>query len=238
MTRLLLYSKEPLLAKGLESVLRQAGGFELLPLCSTLAELREELAHQTPGLVLLDHGPELTFAVLSEMQRATSSKIVLWVNSISIEMACQAMGLGIRGILRKTLPPQLQVNCLRQVQGGEMWCERSLVDDFISARHVALTPREGQLMTLLTQGLNNKEIALHLMVSEGTVRVSLSRLYQKAGVKDRFELALIGLKNLSFEASKTGVGSTTCPRSLVIGNSARPVGAAAHLSEPAVSAAM
>ena len=238
MTRLLLYSKEPLPAKGLESVLRQAGGFELLPLCSTLAELREELAHQTPGLVLLDRGPELTFAVLSEMQRATSSKIVLWVNSISIEMACQAMGLGIRGILRKTLPPQLQVNCLRQVQAGEVWCERSLVDDFISARHVALTPREGQLMTLLSQGLNNKEIALHLMVSEGTVRVSLSRLYQKAGVKDRFELALIGLKNLSFEASRTGVGSTTCPRSLVIGNPSKPVGATAHLSEPAVSAAM
>ena len=210
----------------------------MLPLCGTLAELREAMAHGTPGLVLLDRGPELTFAVLSEMQRATSSKIVLWVNSISIELACQAMGLGIRGILRKTLPPQLQVKCLRQVQAGEVWCERSLVDDFIPAHHVAQTPRESQLMTLLSQGLNNKEIALNLMVSEGTVRVSLSRLYQKAGVKDRFELALIGLKNLSCEASETGVGSTTCPRSLVIGGPAEPVGAAAHMSEPVVLAAM
>jgi DNA-binding NarL/FixJ family response regulator len=238
MTQLLLYSKDPLLAKGFELVLRRAGGFELLPLCSTLAELRKEMAHMTPGLILLDRGPELTFAVLSEVQRATSSKIVLWVNSISIELACQAMGLGIRGILRKTLPPQLQVKCLRQVQAGEMWCERSLVDDIIPARDVTLTPREGQLMTLLSEGLNNKEIALHLMVSEATVRGSLSRLYQKAGVKDRFELALIGLKNLSFEASKTWVGRTICLRSVVIGGPAKPVGAAAHLSEPAVSAAM
>ena len=238
MTQLLLYSKDPLLARGLDLVLREAGGFELLPLCGTLAELREAMAHGTPGLVLLDRGPELTFGVLSEMHRATSSKIVLWVNSISIEAACQAMGLGIRGILRKTLPPQLQVKCLRQVQAGELWCERSLVDDFISERHVALKPREGQLMTLLSRNLNNKEIALHLMVSEGTVRVSLSRLYQKAGVKDRFELALIGWKNLSLEASRTGAGSTTCPRSLVIGGPAKPVGAAAHLPEPAMSAAM
>jgi two-component system nitrate/nitrite response regulator NarP len=238
MTQLLLYSKEPFLAKGLESVLRQAGGFELLPLCNTLAELTEEIAHKTPDLILLDRGPEVTFAVLSEMQRATSSKIVLWVNSISMELAFQAAGLGIRGILRKTLPPELQVKCLRQVQAGELWFEKALVDDFILARRVALTPREGQLMTLLSQGLKNKEIALHLTIAEATVKVYLSRLFQKAGVKDRFELALVSLKNLSVEASKTGVGCTTCPRSLVIGGPAKPVGAAAHLPEPAVSAAM
>jgi DNA-binding NarL/FixJ family response regulator len=237
MTQVLLYSKEPLLAKGLESVLRQAGGFEMLPLCSTLAEVTEDVAHKTPDIILLDHGPELTFSVLSELQRSTSSKIILWVTTISIEMACQAVGMGIRGILRKTLPPELQVKCLRQVEAGELWCEKALVDDFISARRVILTPREGQLMTLLSQGMKNKEIALRLMVSEGTVKVYLSRLFQKAGVKDRFELALISLKNLSVEASKTGVGYTTCPHSLVIGEPAKPV-AAARLSEPAVSAAV
>jgi DNA-binding NarL/FixJ family response regulator len=160
------------------------------------------------------------------------------VNLISVELACQAVGLGIRGILRKTLPPELQVKCLRQVQAGELWIEKALVDDFISARRVTLTPREGQLMTLLSQGLKNKEIAFQLRVSEGTVKVYLSRLYQKAGVKDRFELALVSLKNLSGEASKTGAGCTVCPRSLVIGGHANPVGAAEHLPEPAVSAAM
>jgi DNA-binding NarL/FixJ family response regulator len=238
MTQLLLYSNEPLLAKGLESVLRQAGGFELLPLCSTLDEVMKEIAHKTPDVMLLDHGPELTFAVLSAIHRGTSSKIILWVNSISIEMACQAVGLGIRGILRKKLPPELQVKCLRQVQAGELWIEKALVDDFISARRVTLTPREGQLMTLLSQGLKNKEIAFHLSVAEGTVKVYLSRLYQKAGVKDRFELALVSLKNLSAEASKTGVRCTAFPRSLVIGEPANPVGAVEHISEPAVSAAM
>ena len=62
---------------------------------------------------------------------------------------------------------------------------------------MALTQREGQLVSLLSQGLKNKEIATTLMISEGTVKVYLSRLFQKVGVKDRFELALFGLKNLT-----------------------------------------
>ena len=52
-------------------------------------------------------------------------------------------------------------------------------------------------MSLLSQGLKNKEIATALNISEGTVKVYLSRLFQKLGVKDRFELALYGLKNLT-----------------------------------------
>jgi hypothetical protein len=52
-------------------------------------------------------------------------------------------------------------------------------------------------VTLLSQGMKNKEIATALNISEGTVKVYLSRLFQKLGVKDRFELALYGLKNLA-----------------------------------------
>jgi DNA-binding NarL/FixJ family response regulator len=198
MTRILLYSDEPILAKGLESVLRQVEGFDLLPTCSTLTSLMEQLTQGSPDLVLMDLTPEITFAVLSEMKHAmSSSRIVLWVNSISTELAFQAMGLGVRGILRKTLPTELQVKCLQKVQAGELWFEKALTDSFLCARRVALTQREGQLVSLLSQGLKNKEIATTLMISEGTVKVYLSRLFQKVGVKDRFELALFGLKNLT-----------------------------------------
>ncbi len=60
---------------------------------------------------------------------------------------------------------------------------------------VRLSRREGQLVTLLSHGLKNKEIAQCLGISEGTVRVYLSKLYLKIGVNDRFELALFGLRN-------------------------------------------
>src|SRR5580658_23172 len=109
MTRILLYSDEPILAKGLESVLGQAEGFDLLPACGTLACLMEQVMTGAPDLILMDLTHEITFAVLSEMKRAIiSCKIVLWANSISNELAYQAMGLGVRGILRKTLPIDMQ----------------------------------------------------------------------------------------------------------------------------------
>ncbi len=197
-TRILLYSDEPILAKGLESVLRQVEDFELLPTCTTVAGVVDQVAHGGPDLVLMDLTHEITFAVLSEMKHSMMTcRIVLWVNTISTELAFQAMGLGVRGILRKTLPTDLQVKCLQKVQAGELWFEKALTDSFLCARRVALTQREGQLVSLLSQGLKNKEIATTLMISEGTVKVYLSRLFQKVGVKDRFELALFGLKNLT-----------------------------------------
>jgi hypothetical protein len=49
---------------------------------------------------------------------------------------------------------------------------------------------------LLAQGLKNKEIATCLGITEGTVKVYLSHLFKKVGAKDRFELALFGLKNM------------------------------------------
>jgi len=105
--------------------------------------------------------------------------------------------LGVRGILRKNLPAELQVKCLRKVSEGELWFEKALTDSFLAVKRVVLSPREGQLITLLAHGLKNKEIAFELGISEGTVKVYLSRLFQKVGAKDRFELALFGLKNLT-----------------------------------------
>ena len=198
MTRILLYTTEPILAKGLESVLSQSGDFELLPTSTTLLSAMAQITQDVPDLVVMDLTAEITYAVLSDMKQTMSrSRILLWVNSISTELAFRAMALGVRGILRKTLPLELQLMCLQKVQDDELWFEKALTDSFLCARRVALTQREGQLVSLLSQGLKNKEIASTLMISEGTVKVYLSRLFQKVGVKDRFELALFGLKNLT-----------------------------------------
>jgi DNA-binding NarL/FixJ family response regulator len=89
--RVLLYSDEPILAEGLESLLRQTHGFDLLPTCNTVTALLE---HRTPSpdVVLMDLTPEITFAVLRDIIHALgTSRIVLWVHSISTELAFQAM---------------------------------------------------------------------------------------------------------------------------------------------------
>jgi DNA-binding NarL/FixJ family response regulator len=190
---------EPMLAKGLESVLRRVEDFELLPVCCGIPALTELLGHGTsPDVILLDLTENVTFGVLSALKATTGgAKVILWAKSVSPELAFQALGLGVRGILRKQLPPEVQVKCLQKVHAGELWFEKALTDSFLTSRRVALTGREGQLISLLAQGMKNKEIATALNLSDGSVKVYLSRLFEKTGVRDRFELALFGLKNLT-----------------------------------------
>jgi DNA-binding NarL/FixJ family response regulator len=199
MTRILLCVGEPILVKGLEHLLRQVEGFELLPTCRGVSGLMKSIAKgAAPDLVLLDLAPNVTYAVIAELKRSTpDAKIVLRVKSASTGLTCQAMGLGVRGILRKELPPGLQVKCLQRVVEGELWFEKAPTDGLSSLRSAPLTGPDAEVVSLLAQGLNNREIAATLMVSEAAVKVDLSRLLEKAGVKDRFELALLGLKNLT-----------------------------------------
>jgi DNA-binding NarL/FixJ family response regulator len=140
--------------------------------------------------------PDVTLGILTQVTRAMPGcPIVLWVREIAPELAHQAIQLGVRGILRKTLSPELLIKCLTNVCAGEMWLDKALTANMLTSRMVPLTRREGQLVVLLSQGLKNKEIGAALSISEGTVKVYLSRLFQKVGAKDRFELALYGLRN-------------------------------------------
>ncbi len=161
-----------------------------------------------PDLLFLDLTSDFTLDFLSSIHRsAPAAKIVLWVHFISTEMALQAMGLGVRGILSKTLPPEVLATGLRKIHGGELWFEKALTDSILTARRYTLTRREGQIVSLVAQGLKNKELGVALNISEGTVKVYLSRLFKKLGLKDRFELALFGLKNLTAGYSSQGTAT-------------------------------
>src|SRR5580692_2988180 len=198
MSNVLLCADEPILAEGLRRILENETGLKMVGCCPRLEDLKGQIEALQPDILLVDLTADVTFAVLNGLREAASgSRIVLWVHAISTELALQSMSLGVRGILRKTLPPETLLRCLTRVNEGELWFEKSLTDSIMSARRYSLTRREGQLVSLLSQGLKNKEIATALTISEGTVKVYLSRLFQKLGVKDRFELALYGLKNLT-----------------------------------------
>jgi two-component system nitrate/nitrite response regulator NarL len=207
MSRVMLYTDEPVLALGFTSVLAPVAGFESVSVCYNASELVEKsLQAGSPHVLLIDLTPEITFGILTRLQRELPEcRIVLWVRAISTELAYQAMELGVRGVLRKTLPAELLIKCLTKVAEGELWFDKTLTASFLSAKMVALTRRESQLVSLLSQGLKNKEIAATLSISEGTVKVYLSRLFQKVGVKDRFELALYGLRNLQNISGESGM---------------------------------
>lgn len=197
MARIALFTDEPVLATGFTSTLASAPGLELISVAQDPECFVTVLQQARPDIAVIDMVPEITFSLLAQIHReAPECNLVLWTRAISMELAYQVMELGVRGILKKTLPPELVIKCLTKVAAGELWFDKSLTAGFLTARTVTLTNRESQLVMLLAQGLKNKEIAHALNLSEGTVKVYLSRLFQKIGVKDRFELALYGLRNL------------------------------------------
>lgn len=197
MLRVLVFTDEPILFSGLKCVLTPQTGFKVVATSDDPATLIETAEAAKPDLLLLDMTPTLTFGVLVELQeRMPTCRIVVWVRTISTELAYQAIEHGIRGILRKTLPAETLLKCLGMVADGGVWFEESLQAGRMAGKAVTLSKREGQLVGLLAQGLKNKEIATLLTISEGTVKVYLSRLFRKLGVNDRFELALYGLRNM------------------------------------------
>jgi DNA-binding NarL/FixJ family response regulator len=175
--------------------------FTLAAVFTALGPLIEHVRAHRSSVVLVDMPPADTFTTLSELKSvAGDAPIILWVDSATTALVSQALALGVRGILRKSLPLELQIKCLRKVAAGDLWVEQGVCDQLLTTKRVSLTRRERQLVGLLAQGLKNKEIAYAMTLAEGTVKCYLSRLFEKVGAKDRFELALFALKNFFADA--------------------------------------
>ena len=193
--QLLVLTNQPLLAKGIESVLTPGCGFELQIMRGAFTV--EAIQSANPEIVLIDFIPEEVFGFVLELrQRLPQSKVILWVRRISVEVTHQTMRLGVRGIIRTTEDADTLLHCLRAVGSGQGWFDQQSQANFFNARATRLTPRETQLVVLVAQGLKNKEIATVLSISEATVRIYLSALFRKLSIKDRYELAIYGMQNM------------------------------------------
>lgn len=211
MNDIVFYSNQPVLTAGLRVSLAGLPGLGLAAVCPSIDKLLERLRAMPARVILIDVNQEITLEVLKRVQaEAHGAATVLWVDAVSTEFASQVIGLGVRGILRKTLSIELHLRCLQAVAGGELWLEKSLSDRILTTSRVTLTQRERELLGLLAQGLKNKEMAHVLGITEGTVKVYLSNLFRKVGANDRLDLALFALRNMMgpglVEASTTRPG--------------------------------
>lgn len=227
MTTIVLYSVHPMLAAGLGKILAETEDFRLAAACGNLAQIVPEIRRTDATLALIELTHEVTLPVLKEILREIHGlPAILWVDQVSAEFASQVIGVGIRGILRKTLSVDLHLECLGKVAQGELGLEKFLSDELLSSQRVALTPRERQMMGLVAQGLRNKEIAYSLGITEGTVKVYLSRLFQKVGATDRLDLALFALRNLA------ATGTFDAPVRRPSGSMAEPLFVTGFVSRP------
>jgi DNA-binding NarL/FixJ family response regulator len=191
---ILVYTSDPILAIGLRNVIAGDPEIEFQGWCSSLAKFAERLKGEAPDLALVDLTPETTAESLVLLREsALHSNLVLWTaEPIGPAFGSEALAAGVRGILRKTLSPEAHLQCFHRIHAGEFWYERDLLNAIRACSRAELTPREAQLMGLLSRGLKNKEIANALDLAEGTVKVYLSHLFVKCHVRSRLELTLYG----------------------------------------------
>ena len=194
---------QPIVLEGLARVLSQDAGFEYLGSASHLNGALDVVREQHPDIVLVDQsaGLKQVFQFISDVKSTwIHCQPVLWANELA-EIDCfRALQLGARGILKKTVAVTAMMECLRAVGRGEVWIEDSLSDRAVGAmdRRSAprLTPREKEIVHHVCGGRKNKEIAEALTITPGTVKVHLMHIFEKTGVKDRFELAVQGRRLL------------------------------------------
>jgi two-component system nitrate/nitrite response regulator NarL len=188
---------EPVVQLGLKAILDADPQFDLIGLVDNDADLINHAALYQPDVILYSLNLELGQSVIQEFRRAApKSAVVLWGHAFSTDLAYQAMDMKVQGMLSTTSLPETLKECLRVAARGQTWMEQSLSSALLNTQRVTLSKRQRQILALLVQGLKNKEIATHLGISEGTVKSYLTKLFDKVGAKDRFELALFGLRNL------------------------------------------
>jgi DNA-binding NarL/FixJ family response regulator len=194
--RVIAFTDESVVQLGVEKLLANDPKFDLICVCSNQVELLASVKHQ-PHVILYAFRNDTELTAVHNLRRsAQGASIVLWSREFSSELVHRAMEIGVRGFLSTTAALETVKECLRASGIGETWMERSLSVSLLNARPVSLSRRQSQLLTLLVQGLKNKEIATALGISEGTVKAYLTTLFEKVGAKDRFELALYGMRNL------------------------------------------
>ena len=195
--RIALYTQLSFVAQGLAAVFRTHADLELVACRDSLSGTLDCLRSTRPDVLLVHL---LSGVKLSELQaiRAADSRcqIVLWGHELEGEFAFQAIALGVRGILPGNISIDDCLAALRHVRQGALCFEKDLIESMLSQKRVVLTQRQGQILSLVAQGLKNKEIASSMGITEGTVKVYLYKLFQKLGMNDRLDMALYGRKNL------------------------------------------
>jgi len=196
---------QPIVLEGLAKVLAGQEDFDYIGSAPGLGETFTAVREKQPDIVLLDHsgGLKAVFEFIADVKNAAGNcQAVLWVNDLAEVDCFRALRCGARGILKKTFPVQSVIDCLRAVSRGDVWIEGSpeqAPDGGERRSAPRLTPREKQIVQQICEGLKNKEIAEALSITAGTVKVHLMHIFEKTGVKDRFELAVQGRRLLGTE---------------------------------------
>ena len=194
--------------------LRRQGAFKVTSCQSELSECLSILEADPADVLLLADGITDNRERLYELLRGVHSSypnlaIVLLLDNYDRELVVNSLRSGARGLFcLASMPFKSLCRCITSVHQGQYWTNteqmRYVIDALSitpsvhlinSLGRVVLTPREEQTVHLVTEGLNNREVARELNLKENTVKKSLLRIYDKLGVSNRVELVLYALSH-------------------------------------------
>jgi DNA-binding NarL/FixJ family response regulator len=209
--RILIVDDHLLVRTGLRMLIENETGMEVVGQAANRAEALALAESERPNLILLDIdlGNENGLDFLSELRKTAGQPHILVLTGLrDIEAHRRAARLGAAGVVLKEHAADVLLKAIKKVHEGEVWLDRSMMSSLLRemtqgpaktdpevAKIGALTRRERQVVTLITEGLKNRDIAARMFISETTVTHHLSSIFAKLGVSDRLELVLYAFAN-------------------------------------------
>ena len=205
--RVLIADDQQLVRAGFELILSAHPDIEVVGEAETGVQAVERSLATTPDVVLMDirmpgfDGIEATRRIVA---RAAGTIRVLILTTYDIdEYVYDALRAGASGFLLKDVPPEQLAAGIRMIVRGDSLLApsvtRRLIEEFSAAHTLPpsppgmdqLSPREMEVLLLLTRGWSNQEIADHLIVGETTVKTHVTRILSKLGLRDRVQAVVL-----------------------------------------------
>ena len=226
MIRIVIADDHPILRYALRELLSFADDFDVIGDASDGIAALDRVRDLRPDILLLDiQMPNLDgLAVLRSLRNIkTCTKVILLTESEDNNDLLQAMKLGCLGILPKHTETKLINQCVRKVNGGDIWLDTRTTAAVMQpfrprvgggmgerkygpAKLAPLTPREREIVQLVAQGFKNKEMSAKIFISEQTVKNHLRNIFNKLGVSGRLELALYAIHTGLYQIDRNPAG--------------------------------
>jgi len=159
------------------------------------------------GLIwVLQPGGRAAASVVNALSRQLDGRsLILLADEPSESEAMEALAAGASGYCNGHAAPEVLQQVAKVVENGGIWVGQGLMQRLLAstarlasraeadeaAWRALLTPREQDAAVLLARGASNKEIARQLQITERTVKAHVGAMFEKLGVRDRLQLALI-----------------------------------------------
>lgn len=196
--RTVIADDHAIVLEGLEQILRLEEDIELVARCIDGEQALKTVRSLRPDVLVLDlRMPVMDgLAVLREIKReGLSTKVILLTAGLDDNEMLKALRFGVSGVILKVMASRLLIQCIRTVAEGGRWIEKDSEDRTVQRTTMdphgtGLSPREIEVVRMVSRGMRNRQIAQELFISEATVKVHLHNVYEKLSLKSRVELGL------------------------------------------------